>query len=151
MKGAALGSWIATALLGFSMLTVWLGRGGLRRSSASGHRLTPHLLSDHIIPAVSALILWIVFLVNGDVDLAWIAFGMLIVVGVVGFTNFLLWQRRRLGLLRATRSRWNVAADQVGDEHIPPEQHFPVAYVVLHGVLAVSTVALVFVAALNAS
>lgn len=151
MKGAALGTWIATAVLGFSMLTVWLGRGGLRRSSASGRRLTPQLLSDHIIPAVSALVLWIVFLIDGDVDLAWIAFGMLIVVGVVGFTNFWLWQRRRLGVLRATHSRWNVADDQVGREHIPPEQHFPVVSVVLHGALAVSTLALVFVAALTAS
>ena len=151
MKAAALVTWIATAVLGFSMLTVWLGRGGLRRSGASGRRLTPQLLSDHIIPAVIALVLWIVFLVNGDVDLAWIAFGMVIVVGVVGFTNFILWQRRRQGVLRATRSRWNVASDQVGREHLPPEQHFPVANVVLHGVLAVSTVVLVFLAALNAS
>ena len=151
MKAAALGAWIATAVLGFSLLTVWLGRGGLHRSRTSGRRLTPQLLSDHILPAVGALVLWIVFLVNGDVDLAWIAFGMLIVVGVVGFTNHLLWQRRRLGVLRATRSSWNVAPDQVGREHIPPEQHFPVANVVLHGVLAVATVVLVFLAALNAS
>jgi hypothetical protein len=151
MKVAALGTWIATAVLGFSMLSVWLGRGGLHRSGASGRRLTPQLLSDHIVPAVGALVLWLVFLVSGNVDLAWIAFGMLIVVGVVGFTNFLLWQRRRQGVLRATRSRWNVSADQVGGEHIPPEQHFPVANVVLHGVLAVSTLTLVLLAALNAS
>jgi hypothetical protein len=151
MKGVALGSWIATAILGFSMLTVWLGRGGVRRSGASGRRLTPQLLSDHIIPAVVALVLWVVFLVNGDADLAWIAFGMLIVVGVVGFTNFLLWQKRRAGVLRATQSRWNVAPDQVGHEHIPPEQHFPVVSVVLHGLLAVTTLVLVLAAALNAS
>ena len=84
-------------------------------------------------------------------DLGWIAFGMLIVVGVVGLTNFLLWQRRRQGVLRATRSRWNIAADQPGREHIPPEQHFPVASVVLHGVLAVITLTVVLLAALNAS
>jgi hypothetical protein len=151
MKAAALGTWIATAVFGFSMLTVWLGRGGLRRSSTSGRRLTPQLLSDHIVPAVIALVLWIVFLVGGDADLAWVAFGMLIVVGVVGFTNFYLWQRRRLGVLRATRSKWNVAADQVGGEHIPAEQLFPVVSVVLHGALAVITLVLVFVAALDAS
>jgi hypothetical protein len=151
MNAAALAAWLVTAMLGFWMVTVWLARGGRPRASVSARRLTPQLLANHVGPAVAALMLWIAFLIDGAADLAWIAFGMLIVVGVVGLTNFLLWQRRRAGVLRATHSSWNVHADQVGGEHIPAEQHFPVVTVVLHGVLAVSTLALVFLAALHAT
>lgn len=148
MKGEALIAWIATAGVGLSLLGIWLERGGLRRTGA--RRITPHLLFTHIAPAVTGLLIWIAYLVTGDRSLAWMAFGILVVVAVVGGTNFFIWQQRRVGLLRATRARWDLGPAEAADERIPAEQHFPVGAVVLHGLLALTTLGLVLASALQA-
>jgi hypothetical protein len=148
LEGQALIAWIATAGVGLSLLGIWFERGGMRRRGA--RRITPHLLFTHIAPAVTGLFLWIAFLVSDSASLAWMAFGILVVVAVVGSTNFYIWQRRRVGLLRATQSRWDLGPTEAADERIPAEQHFPVGAVVLHGLLALTTVALVLVSALDA-
>jgi hypothetical protein len=73
-----------------------------------------------------------------------------VVVAVVGATNFYIWQQRRAGVLRATATRWDLTAREATDERIPAEQHFPVGTVVLHGLLALTTLVLTLVAALQA-
>src|SRR5205807_8845383 len=90
------------------------------------------------------------FLISDSSALAWTAFGMLVVVAVVGATNFFVWQQRRAGVLRATATRWDLTPREALDERIPAEQHFPVGTVVLHGVLALTTLVLTLVAALEA-
>jgi hypothetical protein len=72
--------------------------------------------------------------------LAWIAFAVLLVVALLGFTMFSIWLRRRQG--RAT------AGDAV-TASTPAEQHFPVAIVGLHGVLAATTLVLVLLTAIG--
>jgi hypothetical protein len=94
-------------------------------------------------------VLWIVFVATDSSALAWMAFGILLVVAVVGSTNFVIWQQRRAGVLRATRTRWDLTPAEAADERIPAEQHFPVAAVVLHGLLALATLALVLAAAID--
>jgi hypothetical protein len=148
LQGQALIAWIATAGVGLSLLGIWFERGGMRRRGA--RRITPYLLFTHIAPAVAGLLLWIAFLVTDSASLAWMAFGILVVVAVVGSTNFYIWQQRRVGLLRATQSRWDLGPAEAADERIPAEQHFPVGAVVLHGLLALTTLALVLVSALDA-
>jgi hypothetical protein len=76
---------------------------------------------------------------------------MLVVVVVVGATNFYIWQQRRAGVLRATATRWDLTPAEAVDDRIPAEQRFPVAMVVLHGVLALATLALTLAAAIDAS
>jgi hypothetical protein len=77
--------------------------------------------------------------------LAWVAFVLLAVVAVLGFTMFAIWfQRRQRGPVAATGVTGNP-----GSSETPPEQHFPVPIVGLHGLLAVTTVVLVFLTAVG--
>ena len=58
-------------------------------------------------------------------------------VAILGFTMFAIWYQRRQGM---------TAAGQAQPVGTPAEQRFPVAIVGLHGLLAVITVVLVFIA-----
>jgi manganese efflux pump family protein len=137
MEWAALISWIVTAAGGFVLLAIWLGRGGMQQRE--GGRIRPALILSHFGLAATGLVLWIVYVVNDSETLAWIAFAMLLVVAVLGWTMFAIWWRRRqLG-----------AAGAMAEGAEPAEQHFPVPVVALHGVLAVTTIVLVLLSALE--
>jgi len=144
---AALIAWVATAGFGLTMLSIWVGRGGVR--SRFRRRLTSRRMLVHIVPAVLGLLAWIVFIADGPDTFGWAALALLAPVGGLGFWNFFLWQKRRLGVLRATPSHWDLPPGVAGHDQIPAEQHFPVASVFLHGVLAVATIALVLLANLG--
>jgi manganese efflux pump family protein len=64
---------------------------------------------------------------------------LLSVVALLGFTMFAIWWRRQ--------SR--CAVREAVSPATPAEQHFPVAIVGLHGLLAVTTVVLVFLTAVG--
>jgi uncharacterized iron-regulated membrane protein len=71
--------------------------------------------------------------------LAWVAFVLLLVVALLGFTMFAIWfQRRQQGAVGAAV-----------DPGTPAEQHFPVSVVSLHGLLAATTLVLVFLTAIG--
>jgi hypothetical protein len=147
VRGEALIAWVATAGVGLSLMGIWFGRGGLRRTGA--RRLTPQLLLTHIAPAVTGLLLWITFLITDEALFAWMAFGILLVVALVGSIQFFIWQQRRAGILKATKASWDLPPAQAEDRSLPAEQHFPVGAVVLHGLLAIATVTLVLITALD--
>jgi hypothetical protein len=84
-------------------------------------------------------VIWIIYLASDSDALAWIAFAILAVVALLGWTMFAIWfQRRQRG-----------AVAQAVDPGTPAEQHFPVSVVALHGLLAVTTVVLVFLTAIG--
>lgn len=139
MEWAALISWIVTAGGGFVLLGLWLKRGGMRQREP-GRRIRPLLILSHFALAATGLVLWIVYLVGDSDALAWIAFAILVVVALLGWTMFAIWWQRRQG--RAA----DASASTLG---VPAEQHFPVSIVTLHGLLAVTTVVLVFLAAIG--
>jgi archaellum biogenesis protein FlaJ (TadC family) len=139
MKWAALITWVLTAGGGFVLLSIWLARGGMRQQAASGNRIRPPLIMSHFLLAATGLVLWIIYLVNDSDTLAWIAFAALLVVAVLGFTMFAIWLQRRPQ--RGAQAEATPAT--------PAEQHFPVAVVGLHGVLAATTLVLVLLAALG--
>jgi hypothetical protein len=58
---------------------------------------------------------------------------------------FAIWYQRRQ---RGPTARTGVTGEP-GSSETPPEQHFPVAIVGLHGLLAVTTVVLVFLTAIG--
>ncbi|BAS14233.1 hypothetical protein AHiyo8_25360 [Arthrobacter sp. Hiyo8] len=63
---AALVTWIVTAVLGFTMLGLWLSKGGLRAAQSDASiptRLVPPLIFSHFLLAAAGLILWIVYLI----------------------------------------------------------------------------------------
>jgi hypothetical protein len=134
MKWAALIAWILTAGGGFVLLAQWLRHGGMQQSDRPGRRIRPPLILSHFALAATGLVLWIIYVANDSDTLAWIAFALLLVVALLGFTMLAIWRARR--------------SNGVGDANTrPPEQHFPVPIVVLHGLLAVTTLVLVLLAA----
>jgi hypothetical protein len=130
---AALILWILTAGGGFVLLAKWIAKGGLREPGNS--RFSPPVILSHFLLAAAGLVVWIVYLVVDKDALAWIAFALLVLVALLGFTMFALW-------LPTYRSRSTAT-------ETPAEGHFPVAIVGGHGLLAVTTVVLVLLTALG--
>jgi FtsH-binding integral membrane protein len=128
MSWAALITWIVTAGGGFVLFGIWLKHGGMQQRE--GSRIRPALIVTHFLLAATGLVLWIVYVANDSTTIAWIAFALLLVVAVIGFTMFGIWlgQRRRR-------------------DSAPAEQRFPVAIVGLHGLVAATTLVLVLLAA----
>ena len=137
MEWAALISWVLTAGGGFILLAIWLRNGGM--SQRAPGEIKPYLILSHFALAATGLLLWIIYVATDSDALAWIAFVMLAVVAILGFTMFAIWYQRRQGM---------TAAGQAPPMGTPAEQRFPVAVVGLHGLLAVITVVLVFIAAI---
>jgi hypothetical protein len=139
MEWAALIAWVVTAGGGFVLLVRWLRHGGMRQRE--GGQIRPILILSHFTLAATGLVLWIAFVASDNDALAWIAFAILVVVALLGWTMFAIWYQRRQG--RA------VVAEASPSSGMPAEQSFPVAIVTLHGLGAVTTVVLVFLAAIG--
>ncbi len=135
MAIAALVAWALTALGGFYMLAKWVGGGGHRRESST--KLAPGLIFGHFLLAAAGLVLWIIYVVIDSKTVGWIAFIALLPVALLGFIMLARW-------IPAYRKR--TAAPDAGSV---PERAFPVAVVVAHGALAVTTLVLVLLANLN--
>ena len=140
MEWAALIEWVLTAGGGFVLLTIWLARGGMQQGREGGSRIRPPLILSHFLLAATGLVIWIVYLAADKDALKWIAFVILAVVALLGWTMFAIWWRRRQA---------RGAVREAVSPDTPAEQHFPVSIVALHGVLAVTTVVLVFLAAIG--
>ena len=136
MEWAALITWLATAGLGFFMLAIWLSRGGMTQSTG----IKPFLILSHFGLAATGLVIWIAYLASDNDTLAWIAFVILALVALLGWTMFAVWYQRRQA---------RGAVTEAVDLATPAEQHFPVSVIALHGVLAVTTVLLVLLTALE--
>jgi hypothetical protein len=140
MKWAALIAWVITAGGGFVLLSIWLMRGGMRQQQEAGNRIRPPLILSHFLLAAGGLVVWIVYLVTDKDALTWIAFAILAVVALLGWTMFAIWLRRRQARAGGT---------ETAAPGVPAEQHFPVSIVALHGLLAVTTIVLVLLTALE--
>lgn len=137
MKWAALVAWVLTAGGGFVLLSIYLARGGMRQAREAGNRIRPPMILGHFLLAAAGLVVWVVYVWKDKDVLAWIAFAILVVVAAIGWTMFAIWLRRRQA---------RPVPDAVTPD-TPPEQHFPVPIVALHGLLAVTTVILVLLTA----
>ena len=134
MDWAALITWVLTAGGGFVLLTIWLRNGGMAQQE--GGRIKPALILSHFALAATGLVLWIIYVASDSDALAWIAFILLLVVAAIGFTMLSIWLQQRRGR----------GGDVTAPSTAPAEQGFPVAIVGLHGVLAATTLVLVFLA-----
>jgi Ca2+/Na+ antiporter len=141
MRWAALATWVLTAGGGSALLGIWLKRGGVQQRTLTGARIRPVLIFTHFALAATSLVIWIIYLAIDRDVLAWVAFALLLVVALLGFTMLAIWlQRRQRTPVTATAA--NVAAGER-----PAEQHFPVSIVTLHGLLAATTLVLAALAA----
>jgi hypothetical protein len=146
MKWAALITWVITALGGFALLAIWLQRGGIKQTDQPGRRIRPPLIFSHMLLAATGLVLWIIYLASDKKAFAWVGFGLLLVVASLGFTMLALWLQRR----QATPALAGGApATTTAAGLVPAEQHFPVPIVVVHGLIAATTLVLVLLAALD--
>ena len=92
MSWAALITWIVTAGGGFLLLAIWLKNGGMQQRESG--RIRPALILTHFALAATGLVLWIVYVASDSTTVAWIAFALLLVVALIGFTMFGIWAAR---------------------------------------------------------
>jgi hypothetical protein len=145
MDIAALVSWVLTAIGGFTMLGMWISRGGQRQGSHT--RLSPGLVFGHFGLAAVGLVLWIVYVLTDSAAIGWIALALLVPVAALGFTMLARW----IPTYRTARTPAHTGAQAAGETSgsALPERAFPVPVVAAHGVLAVVTVVLVLLADLG--
>ena len=128
---AALGAWILAAGSGFYLLGVWISGRGIRRLR-TGAGFPPAGIFGHFGLATTGLLAWIGYLATGATALAWIAVGLLLPVAGFGVALLTLGRSGRSGPASARRQ-------------------MPVLVIVGHGLIAMTTVLLVVLAALGAS
>lgn len=148
MDVAALVLWVITAGGGFVLLGIWLAGGGLRQQEAGASRFPPGVIFGHFLLAATGLVVWIVFLASDESSgLAWTAFGLLLPVALLGFVMLARWWGGRSAPAVATEPHESGASIAP----VPAEQRFPTLVVVAHGALAVSTLVLVLLTAIDVS
>ena len=145
MEIAALVVWLITAAGGFVLLGTWIAKGGHRPGVGSPSRFPPGLVFGHFLLAAVGLVLWIIYVATDSDSLTWVAFGVVLVAALGGFALLSRW-------LPQVRGRTGAAGGTTyatGDTTATAESQFPVPVVVLHGVLAATTLVLVLLAALS--
>jgi hypothetical protein len=157
MDVAALILWILTAGGGFVLLGTWLAKGGARADGA-GTRFPLPVIFGHFLLAATGLVLWIAYVVTDSDAVGWVAFVLLAVVALLGFTMFARWLPTFLASRRAGEDPSVYAASAPGAvttaQPTAPstrtaESHFPVPIVFGHGALAATTLVLVLIALLT--
>src|SRR3954447_19959842 len=142
MEWVALITWVLTAGGGFLMLGLWLKHGGMRQSELPGDRIRSARILSHFALAATGLVIWIIYLATDSEGLAWIAFALLAVVALLGFSMLALWLRQR-----SREPALAGAGAGPAPAPAPAEQHFPTVVVAVHGVLAATTLVLVLLVA----
>ena len=141
MGVAALISWFVTAFVGLYLLAVWLIENDVTRRGAAASRLPGPVMGGHVLLALTGLVIWAAHLVSRSGTLGWTALGMLIVIAVLGVTMFTRWIPVHAAYMAA-----EAAGSRSTESDFPAERAFPLSVVIIHGVLAVTTVTLVVLA-----
>jgi hypothetical protein len=136
MSAAASFTWIATVVFGLVLLVIWLMEYDREFQSAAATRLPVPVISAHALLGIGGLMLWVLYLVGDEKGLALATVGDLGVVAVLGLVMAVRW----IGVYRAYTAPGSAASRLVT---VPPERHFPRPVIIIHGVLAVTTVVLV--------
>jgi manganese efflux pump family protein len=150
----ALFAWLTTAGAGLYLLAVWLIEYDRDFQRAAATRLPIPVLSGHALLAVTGLLTWLGYLVFDNDRLAWAAVIILGAVAVLGLTMAVRWlavyrATPAAARMRAGRGGGQAAAVPAAGPSVPPERNFPVSVVLVHGLFAVATLALVLLTALG--
>jgi len=145
MSAASLFAWIATALVGLLLLVIWLMEYDPQFQSATATRLPVPVISTHALLGMGGLILWGAYLLADEDRLAYATIVDLGIAVALGLTMAARWIR----VYRTYRRPASHAPSPTQVVTVPPERHFPVSAVVLHGVLAITTVILVVLTVLT--
>jgi hypothetical protein len=136
MSAASLFAWIATVLVGLLLLVIWLMEYDPEFQSAAATRLPVPLISTHALLGMAGLLLWGSYLLVDEDRLAWATIADMGLAVVLGLTLAWRW-------IRVYRTPANPDPSPTAVVTVPPERHFPLSAVVLHGILAITTIALV--------
>lgn len=163
MSIAALIAWLITAAGGFYLLGTWLAHGGVSQQRTRTSRFPAPVIFGHFLLAAAGLVVWIIYVAVSSKALAWAGFIILLPVALLGFTMFARW----IGVYRsaagaapnpgstssgrtpAGTAPTATAAPATADATLPAERHLPVPVVTAHGLLAVTTLVLVLLAAIG--
>jgi hypothetical protein len=125
--------WAGTALFGLYLLFLWMSPGGLRQQATRITVFPAALIFAHPVLAIVGLAFWVLFLLNHRVLYAWTGFGVLTSSAMLGFVLL---------------TRWLVGR---GRHARGGEQRFPARMVATHGVVGLTTFALVLIASTMAT
>jgi hypothetical protein len=172
---AALITWFAAVLAGLYMFTVWLIENDVTARDTAPSQLPVPVIFTHLVLAVTGLGLWVAYLILDRETLAWTAFGVLCLIALLGVTMFARWipvyrdpatagdagkipayrhsatvgHSGQYSLYGETATAGRPGQIQAETNAVPAEGNFPIAVVVVHGLLAGSTLVLVFLTALG--
>jgi hypothetical protein len=163
MAVAALVAWLLTAGLGLYMFAIWLIEDDGSIDGRSYRRLRAPVVFGHAGLAVIGLCVWIISIYVHMNSLSWITLSILALVAALGVFMFTRWipvhrmysesadlpARQAAGMAqgRAGSGLYEAGGRPIHVlEPMPPERNFPLPVVLLHGVLAVTTVTLVVIA-----
>lgn len=136
MSAAASFTWIATVLAGLVLLVIWLMEYDREFQSAAATRLPVPVISAHALLGIGGLLVWVLYLTAAEKRLAWATVADLGVVAVLGLVMAVRWIQVYRGYAVPDSGATTLIT-------VPPERHFPRPVVIIHGVLAITTVVLV--------
>jgi len=139
MNAVALVTWMATVLVGLVLLVIWLMEYDRDFQSVAATRLPTPVISAHALLGVGGLMIWGFYVATDDEPLAWTSVADLGVVALLGLVMAARW----VGVYRAYAAPGSATGSPTA---VPPERHFPRPVIVLHGIFAVVTIALVLFA-----
>ena|SRR5438552_10712634 len=144
MGVAALISWFVTAFVGLYLVAVWLIENDVSEPSTVRSRLPGPVILGHVLLALSGLVAWVVHLLFGSASWGWAAVGILAGIATLGLTMFTRWIPVHAAYMAAESTRGMSA-----EFDFPAERAFPLTVVIIHGLLAVTTLTLVLLAMLG--
>ncbi|HEY2552747.1 MAG TPA: hypothetical protein VGI64_19435 [Streptosporangiaceae bacterium] len=145
----ALITWVITLSGGLFMLAIWLIEYDREFQRTAATRLPIPVLSTHALLAVGGLVVWGLFAVTDIGAVARVAAVVLLGVALTGLFMAARWIGVYRSFAAGRTARAAGAGLLVAERPVPPERHFPVTVVVIHGVFAVVTLLLVLLTAVG--
>ena len=142
MSVAALFTWMVTVLAGLILLIIWIIEYDTEFQTATATRLPVPVISAHALLGLGGLMLWIGYLLEDQAQLAWATVAALGTVASLG----LIMAARWIGVYSAFA---DPGPSFTRSSTAPPERSFPLPVVIIHGILAVTTLVLVLFTALG--
>jgi len=165
MDVAALIAWLVTAASGGYVLLRWMARGGTLRRRAGSTGSPPAVIVGHFGLALAGLAVWIAYMIAGRSALAWVCVGVLLPIAGLGMAALVIGlpggPAQTAAEATATGSAVGRAlgggpvtagtavAGRVQANPASARRRLSPLIVVAHGALAITTIALVLLAALG--
>jgi hypothetical protein len=136
MSTVSLFAWMATVLVGLILLVIWLMEYDSDFQSIAATRLPVPVISSHALLGMGGLAVWGFYLVTDEDRLVEFTLADLAIVATLGLIMAVRW-------IHVYRTYADPGSSSNAVVVVPPERHFPRPVIVIHGILAVTTIVLV--------